>query len=174
MQKDTELRTTTDHGSEIFSAFIRRLGQREAKPRARSALGFGQSPAIGRPAVPALPHEHFDLHGFMHRVRTEIRRAARSRRPLSLALLRLDYADVHDKGWTHLWNVVRRRKRETDTVARVGEHLVAVLLIDTDESGAQAFMRDILERASSLPLTGIVQAYPGHLFANLASDDPAS
>ena len=172
MRKHAELRTTTDHASEIFSVFLRRLAQREAKSGERTRFAFRQTPAIGRSTVP-VPFEHSDLHGFMHRVRMEIRRAARSRRPLSLALLRLDNTDVHDKGWAHLWNVIWRRKRETDTVARVGEHLLAVLLVDTDEVGAQAFLRDVLDRAAS-HVTVIVQAYPGHLFVNLARGDPTS
>ena len=148
-------------------------GLRKARPNPASARGLrSERRPIGRATVPVLS-ELSDLHGFMHRVRMEIRRAARSRRPLSLALLRLDNTDVHDKGWAHLWNVIGRRKRETDTVARVGEHLLAVLLVDTDEVGAQAFLRDILDRAAS-QVTGIVQAYPGHLFVNLARDDPTS
>jgi len=172
MRKQNELQSTTDHASEIFAAFLRRFAQREPQLRVTAPFAFRRSVGVERANVSPPRHEHApDLRAFVDRMHVEIRRSARSRRALSLALFRLE-ADAASHGqWMRLWDVVRRRKRETDIVGHVGHNLAAALLVDTDEAGAQAFMRDILARAGALQVTSAAQAHPGHLFANLMRDD---
>ena len=173
MRKDNQLNTTTDQTSAIFATFLRRFAQREQQHARTSApVAFRRPVRLDRANVSPTPHGQAPApHAFVDRIRLEIRRSARSRQALSLALFRLESdADSHAQ-WTQLWDVVRRRTRETDAVAHVGHHLAAALLVATDEAGAQAFMRDILERVGALRVTGAAQAHPGHLFANLMRDD---
>jgi len=94
-------------------------------------------------------------------VHQEMRRQDRSGRPLALAMVDLDYFkqvnDSHghamgDRMLAHVAGVLRRNMRDTDTLARIGGEEFAVLMPETDESGAVRLMGRLLEFLQASPL----------------------
>ncbi len=113
--------------------------------------------------------------GFAALVRTEIRRAARTRGALSLALFRADRLEPDTpRLLDSIAQCVALSMRETDVSAVLGERSVAVLLVETDDAGAHAFVRKIQRK---IPLPGVaseVHTYPSPVFDEVcASAMPA-
>jgi diguanylate cyclase (GGDEF)-like protein len=90
-----------------------------------------------------------------HVLRHEVKRAGRSRRPLSLLFIDLDgfkgVNDVHghlcgSQALVEAADVIRRSARETDFAARYGGDEFALILPDTPANGARAVAERIRER----------------------------
>ncbi len=129
--------------------------------------------AGSRPA-PALDHPRTvpPQNQFLQDLHREMRRADRSRTPLSLMLYRLDRGPAYEPGNAdHLLELLHRVKRETDIVGLMGGDTVAVLCPDTDEAGTRAFLRKINAQAGDAtaapePATA---TYPDDMFDSLAN-----
>ena len=112
------------------------------------------------------------VNQFLHDLHREMRRADRSRTPLSLMLYRPSSESTNEGGDAdHLLELLHRVKRETDIVGLIGDDTVAVLCPDTDEVGTRAFLRKVSAQAgngpaASAPATAI---YPDDMFDALAS-----
>jgi lipopolysaccharide/colanic/teichoic acid biosynthesis glycosyltransferase len=125
-------------------------------------------PSASQPRIrhdDALPINDFLVH--LHR---EKRRSERSNAPLSLVLYSVEvdgrFSARHADA---LLEVLHRAKRETDILGHVGEDMIAVLCPDTDNAGAQGFMRKIEDCAAELPCQAVAATYPDQLFDNLAN-----
>ena len=123
-------------------------------------------PALQR-APGGLPVNQFlsDLH-------REMRRADRSRTPLSLLVYRVDRPAIHEPpNADQLLEVLHRVKRETDIVGLVGDDTVAVLCPDTDAAGLLAFLRKVETLSPGPPpvATPATATYPDAMFDSLAS-----
>lgn len=110
-------------------------------------------------------------HPFLNQLQGEMRRANRTKSPLSMVLFRVDGVRESRGNMTRFYETVRANRREIDIPAALGD-LVAILLPETNEEGAKAFTRKILAHATDLRVSAIAQAYPGHLFDNLLSGEP--
>jgi len=125
-------------------------------------------PSASQPRIrhdDALPINDFVLH--LHR---EKRRSERSNAPLSLVLYTVDVEGrFNARHADALLEVLHRAKRETDILGHVGDDMIAVLCPDTDNAGAQGFMRKIEDSAAELPCQAVAATYPDQLFDNLAS-----
>ena len=136
----------------------RRLRAVQANARPLSAQG---SPRIRLPVNP-----------FLHDLHREMRRADRSRTPLSLMLYRLHSEPANEGGNAdHLLELLHRVKRETDIVGLIGDDTVAVLCPDTDEAGTRAFLLKINAQAGDGPVASApaTVTYPDDMFDSLAS-----
>ena len=109
-------------------------------------------------------------HPFLNQLQGEMRRANRTNCPLSMVLFRLDGVRESRGNMKRFYELVRANRREIDIPAELGD-LVAILLPETNEEGANAFARKILAHAADLRVSAIAQAYPGHLFDNLLSGE---
>jgi exopolysaccharide biosynthesis polyprenyl glycosylphosphotransferase len=104
------------------------------------------------------------IRQFLKLLRLEKRRAERSNTKLSIVHFRLDrtygdeFADV--KG---LLDVVHSSKRETDRLGFLDDDLIALILPDTSEQGAQAFVQSIKNRVRALNFTTASMTYPDQL-----------
>lgn len=92
---------------------------------------------------------------FRERLESEFRRARRYRRPLALVLIDLDYfkqvndSHGHLAGDTVLRDVagmILSRVRREESLGRLGGEEFAILLPETELSGAQVLARDLQER----------------------------
>jgi lipopolysaccharide/colanic/teichoic acid biosynthesis glycosyltransferase len=109
------------------------------------------------------------LNDFLRDLRREKRRADRSHAPLSLVVYQVEGSDA--SAFAHLSDLVdllRCTTRETDSIGRVGDHVVAVLCPDTDESGARCLIKKVDALADSLPYRAVAATYPNELFEQLA------
>ncbi len=104
------------------------------------------------------------IRQFLKLLRLERRRAERSQAPLSIVHFRLDrkygdeFGDV--KG---LLDVVHSSKRETDRLGFLDDDLIALILPDTNEQGAKAFVQSINNRVRALNFTTTSMTYPDQL-----------
>jgi diguanylate cyclase (GGDEF)-like protein len=104
----------------------------------------------------------------LHRLWAEISRARRSKRPLSLGLIRLqmdnqsDPAHVHDRTavMRQAKTAMERVLREEDVLARFDHNTFAVLLPDTTARQAQNLLNKAMARVRALPqhANGSIQA----------------
>lgn len=92
---------------------------------------------------------------FRERLDGEFRRARRYRRPLSLVLIDLDYFKLVNDGHGHLTGdtvlrdvagIILARVRREESLGRLGGEEFAILLPETELSGAQVLARDLQER----------------------------
>jgi lipopolysaccharide/colanic/teichoic acid biosynthesis glycosyltransferase len=140
-------------------------------PRGRAQAANQPPPWVG-PRDSALP-----LNDFLRDLRREKRRADRSHAPLSLVVYQVEgsgaLAFAH---LTELVDLLRRTTRETDSIGRVGDHVVAVLCPDTDESGARCLIKKVDALANGLPYGAVAATYPDELFEQLARgvDEPSN
>ena len=120
--------------------------------------------------------EDIRLHPFVKQLLLEARRSDRTKSPLSIVLFRIDGAGRPELGKIRrFYELIYRKCRETDVPARIGEHLIAILLLDTNADGAEVFTRRMLGHAKELAVSTIAQTYPDHLFDNFVSgiEDPS-
>jgi lipopolysaccharide/colanic/teichoic acid biosynthesis glycosyltransferase len=132
-------------------------------PRGRAQAANQPPPWVG-PRDSALP-----LNDFLRDLRREKRRADRSHAPLSLVVYQVEGSGA--LAFAHLRELVdllRRTTRETDSIGRVGDHVVAVLCPDTDESGARCLIEKVDASANGLPYGAVAATYPDELFEQLA------
>lgn len=92
---------------------------------------------------------------FRERLDSEFRRARRYRRPLSLVLIDLDFFKQVNDGHGHLAGdtvlrdvagMILTRVRREESLGRLGGEEFAILLPETELSGAQVLARDLQER----------------------------
>jgi hypothetical protein len=102
-------------------------------------------------------------------IRREMRRADRTRIPLSLVLFRVQAdAGANAPDVERLWPTVLDNSRETDVPFRIDPGVILVVLLDTDAAGADAFLRKIHSQARNLSPKATTQQYPGPWFDALA------
>jgi hypothetical protein len=83
-----------------------------------------------------------------HVAQRELDRANRYQRPLSLAVLQLGGADPHPREVMTVTSLVTRMMRLPDTVGRLDDGHLAVLLPETEAAGARSFLRRLDQAAS--------------------------
>jgi two-component system cell cycle response regulator len=92
---------------------------------------------------------------FRERLDSEFRRARRYRRPLSLVLIDLDYFKLVNDRHGHLAGdtvlrdvagIILSRVRREESLGRLGGEEFAIILPETELSGAQVLARDLQER----------------------------
>jgi exopolysaccharide biosynthesis polyprenyl glycosylphosphotransferase len=107
---------------------------------------------------------------FLRQLHLERRRTDRSKAPLSIVQFRLDsgYAAALERV-EELLQLLRISKRETDTLGYLGEDVVALVLPDTNEHGAQAFVRKIVDQAEHLQLATTTATYPDQSLDSIAA-----
>jgi len=105
---------------------------------------------------------------FLTLLRREQRRADRSRAPLSVVLYRDAGGHLNQPdGAQSLIDTMHGLKRETDTVGRLGDDLVALLCPDTGADGARRLMRKIADHAQECNWLALTITYPDELFDKL-------
>ena len=129
-----------------------------------------------RKAVAMIGHgsarEVLSRHDFLVLLHREQRRADRSRAPLSVVL----YRDAGGRrsqphGAQLLIDTMHALKRETDTVGRLGDDLVALLCPDTGAEGARRLMRKIADHAQECSWLALTITYPDELFDKLENGE---
>ncbi len=108
-----------------------------------------------------LPRPHF-----VNCLRIEKRRADRSKTPFSMALFRLS-GNMHNgdrEKVEDFLSSLNRRTRETDIKGWLEKDLIAVLLPDTDQKGAQAFIQKVSRGKHDVPRLAVTATYPDDLF----------
>ena len=107
---------------------------------------------------------------FVKQLQNEQRRTDRSKVPFSIALFRFDMKNGDVEQVHELMALLRDAKRETDILAYLREDLAGLLLTDTDEQGAQGFVRKIAARARDKQFTTITKTYPGEHLDSLMTE----
>ena len=106
-----------------------------------------------------------DFLVLLHR---EQRRADRSRAPLSVVLYRNAGGRLDQPhGAELLIDTMHDLKRETDTVGRLGDDLIALLCPDTGAEGARRLMRKIADHVQECSWLALTITYPDELFDKL-------
>ena len=114
------------------------------------------------------PREVLTRSEFLTLLRREQRRADRSRAPLSVVLYRDAGGRLSQpQGGQLLIDTMHGLKRETDTVGRLGDNLIALLCPDTGAEGARSLMRKIADRAQECNWLALTITYPDELFDKL-------
>jgi lipopolysaccharide/colanic/teichoic acid biosynthesis glycosyltransferase len=112
-------------------------------------------------------------HEFRRELEREKRRAERSRRALSLAVLRVPSAD-DARG---LVDELLAIKRETDLVGWLDAATLAVLCVDTNAQGCEGFLRKVTQLTAGRGVVADAATFPEALFDSLtrgcAADDDA-
>lgn len=108
---------------------------------------------------------------FAQQLRHEVRRAERSKTPLSIAICSLksgmfdELVKIEEAA-----QLLQDSTRETDIIGYLGDNTFGLLLPDTDKHGAQAFLNKIVTQYSDLPFSIVADAYPSPLFDDLMAD----
>ena len=114
------------------------------------------------------PCEVLTRSEFLTLLRREQRRADRSRAPLSVVLYRDAGGRMSQpQGGQLLIDTMHGLKRETDTVGRLGDELIALLCPDTGAEGARSLMRKIADHAQECNWLALTITYPDELFDKL-------
>ena len=109
---------------------------------------------------------------FLNRLRIEKRRADRSKLPLSLALLSFHEEAVGDHPLTQEFlKLLQKNTRETDIKGWVDTNMIGLILPDTDEKGAQSFVKKILNGNGNTPYSVMTGTYPDDLFHKLLAEE---
>lgn len=127
-------------------------------------------PALRRPAqhhfASSLPNSTF-----LERLQVELVRSERHGCPLSLVILDFDAQTSGNPRFKTTRHQIRSRIRNTDIVGHLSPSRLAVILPDTDETGAKRiadkFSADPL---AAKPLSILAGTYPDQLFTQLLSD----
>jgi hypothetical protein len=94
------------------------------------------------------PRDPFMRSMVAHVAQREVDRANRYQRPLSLAVLEFGGADPHPRALMTATSLITRVMRLPDTVGRLDDGHLAVLLPETAAAGAQSFLRRLNQAAS--------------------------
>jgi lipopolysaccharide/colanic/teichoic acid biosynthesis glycosyltransferase len=123
----------------------------------------------------ALAGAHQWAHGilghddFLLQMRHEKRRAERSKLPLSIVVYHLN--DDAAGEFEDLLELLRGRKRETDSLGVLGNSVAAVLCPDTGTNGVDTFAQEHDANIKRLGATAVKATYPDHLFEQLTSNE---
>jgi hypothetical protein len=101
-----------------------------------------------RSASAASPRDPFMRSMVAHVAQREVDRANRYQRPLSLAVLEFGGADPHPRALMTATSLITRVMRLPDTVGRLDDGHLAVLLPETAAAGAESFLRRLNQAAS--------------------------
>ena len=136
---------------------------------APSAVG-GHGEAVQSPTRDDSRLSHIlPKHHFLKQMHREKRRVDRSKAPLSIALFHLAAEQGKESDETlGLIELLCNRKRESDVVGYIDENLIAILLPDTNQEGAQGFIDKIGGHGGNWRFSGVARTYPDQLFENLA------
>jgi lipopolysaccharide/colanic/teichoic acid biosynthesis glycosyltransferase len=151
----------------------RRFEFRDGPVDAAAELSGPSSIVSGRVRTvePALS-EVLSRTAFQQQLHREMRRADRIKSPLSIALFSVGEAGGADRAdFERLLHTLVASKRETDLLGYLGDYRVAILLTDTDESGARVLEEKIARRAGLGELTCDVASYPARLFETVMGED---
>jgi hypothetical protein len=96
----------------------------------------------------AAPRDPFTRSMVVHVAQRELDRANRYQRPLSLALLECGGTDPHPRELMTVTSLITRMMRLPDTVGRLEDGRLAVLLPETAATGAASFLRRLDAAAS--------------------------
>ncbi|WP_238446948.1 sugar transferase [Azohydromonas australica] len=108
-----------------------------------------------------------DFHAQLFR---EKRLAERTKRPLSIALYRIDeqaIANDQATGADQLLEVLHQASRETDIIGHVSHDLIAVLCPDTDAAGMRAYVSKVEKITAGCWTVVDIATYPDRLFDGL-------
>ena len=110
-------------------------------------------------------------HQFASQLRREKRRADRSKRPLSVALFRVEGTEGGAQmGKYRLFEALAKSKRETDFLGVFENGTFGVMLTDTAYDGASRYRRKIEQRCQGFRFEAIVRTYPDQLFDELTQE----
>jgi lipopolysaccharide/colanic/teichoic acid biosynthesis glycosyltransferase len=105
---------------------------------------------------------------FLRDVQRECRRADRSRSPLSVVVFRPDEHSIDDLTRVEgLIGILRRTKRETDLLGDLGDHVIAMMLPDTNRDGLQRFVARVGGDVEDLGYVLVPGTYPDDVFHDL-------
>lgn len=112
---------------------------------------------------------------FLQTIRTERKRADRSRSPLSLAVFKYN-GGARDRlmRLEQLIQTIYDLKRDIDIVGHLEHDSIGVLLLDTGNGGALTFLRRVIARCDDGVYVGSVFTHPDLLFSCLNAEDVAS
>jgi exopolysaccharide biosynthesis polyprenyl glycosylphosphotransferase len=110
-------------------------------------------------------------HQFLSQLKREKRRTDRSMAPLSIAVFRLPTASgTSPELVNRLLRLLSVAKRETDVIGYLEPGLVAVILTDTDEKGAECFRQKLEDQKDALSFTIDCATYPDGLFDHITGE----
>ena len=111
---------------------------------------------------------------FARHVDIEKRRTDRSKSPLSLVVFSIDRSGERMlKSVDRLLTTLQLNKRENDILGYLGRNRIALLLVETDASGAEGFIRSMESRTGGLTYSVASGTYPNEIFDNLLAGRPA-
>ena len=111
-------------------------------------------------------------------IHAEIKRAVRTRHPVSVAIIDIDhFKQVNDRHGhatgdvviTATANLLRQRLRQSDLIGRYGGEEFVVVLVDCDASDAEKLLEDIRQRFASIRFGRAGSEFNCTLSAGLAS-----
>jgi len=109
---------------------------------------------------------------FLHDVQRECRRADRSRSPLSVVVFRPEEHRIDDLDRVQgLIEILRRSKRETDLLGDLGDHILAMMLPDTNPEGLKRFVARVRDDVAQLGFGLVPGTYPDDVFRDLLQRD---
>lgn len=108
--------------------------------------------------------------GFVKRLQYEQRRTDRSKLAFSIVLFRFDAKEGGLDQVHETVALLSEAKRETDILGYLREDLVGLLLTDTDERGAQGFVRKLSARGRDRGLSVFTRTYPGDSLSSLIAE----
>jgi lipopolysaccharide/colanic/teichoic acid biosynthesis glycosyltransferase len=117
---------------------------------------------------PELLAEPISGRAFVRYLQFEKRRAERRETPLSIVLFRIDAAaDDPARDRQALAEVVQDSKRSTDILGRLGDGSIAILLLDTDRQGTEAFVSKVTGKTAGITFSAATGTYPDQIFENI-------
>lgn len=122
-------------------------------------------------AVSAFPLRVLPKLYFLEQLRREKLRSSRTNSPLSMAIFHIeDEVAIRPSASTAFLMSLQSMVRETDILAYVGKNLIALLLPDTSEEGAQELVRKIVNSHHRFKYSLNVVTYPDQLFEALQTE----
>ncbi len=106
---------------------------------------------------------------FLEQLRLEKRRAERSNRPLSMAVLFFG-AKNNARANLEFLTSIEYKIRDTDIVGYLGDDRIGLLLPDTSESGAREVVKKLHNGNSVFSSKTIIATYPDQIFDALAAE----
>jgi lipopolysaccharide/colanic/teichoic acid biosynthesis glycosyltransferase len=128
---------------------------------------------LARPAEVACPSPAVILprHQFLVQLEREKRRSDRSKAPLSIVLFRME-SDTGEKriDAEQLVDILRVRKRATDSLGYLGKDELGLLLPDTCREGVEGYLKLINEQVPQLKCVTTTGTYPDLIFDSLGKE----